>query len=100
MNVRTKYYSNPGAETVEPEFKFVKVLVKEGRCSTEGTKQNKYTGQPICATQTSTGLLLEHAKRVNMPPKLWEIMDLRGPALFVSPQEASATLQRLHSFTD
>lgn len=30
MNVRTKYYSNPAADTVEPEFKFTKVLMKEG----------------------------------------------------------------------
>lgn len=29
MNVRTKYYSNPAADTVEPEFKFTKVLMSK-----------------------------------------------------------------------
>lgn len=29
MNVSTKYYSNPAAETVEPEFKFTEVMMSK-----------------------------------------------------------------------
>lgn len=45
----------------------------------------------MCSPNQHRSALLEQARRVNMPQKLWEIMDLRGPALFISSREAAAT---------
>lgn len=45
MNVRTKYYSNPAADMVEPEFKFTKVLMSKKLVKVRDHEQNAKIGE-------------------------------------------------------
>lgn len=45
MNVRTKYYSKPAADTVEPEFKFTKVLMSKKLVKVRDHEQNAKIGE-------------------------------------------------------